>query len=65
MSAAEEAFDADGHHFGAGRDHHRRTRTARSSSRSLKQLGLTAYAVASAPTVKSHDLDIPRIGYIH
>ena len=32
---------------------------------SLKALGLTAYAVASAPTVKSHDLDIPRIGYIH
>ena len=31
----------------------------------LKDLGLSAWAVASAPAVKTHDLDIPRIGYIH
>jgi hypothetical protein len=31
----------------------------------LKDLGLSAWAVASAPSVKTHDLDIPRIGYIH
>ena len=31
----------------------------------LKDLGLSAWAVASAPSVKTHDLDVPRIGYIH
>ena len=31
----------------------------------LKQLGLSGWAVASAPTVQTHDLDVPRIGYIH
>jgi len=64
MAAAEDGFDADGHHFGAG------AIVIAGSSRAqvepmIKQLGLTAYAVAAAPTVKTHDLDIPRIGYIH
>ena len=31
----------------------------------LKMLGLSALAVASAPTVKTHELDVPRIGYVH
>ena len=31
----------------------------------LKDLGLSAWAVASAPAVKTHDLDVPRIGYVH
>ncbi|MDQ6830104.1 MAG: hypothetical protein M3081_14705, partial [Gemmatimonadota bacterium] len=31
----------------------------------LKDLGLSGYAMAAAPTVKAHDLDIPRIGYVH
>ena len=31
----------------------------------LKDLGLSAWAVASAPSVKTHDLDVPRIGYVH
>jgi Zinc carboxypeptidase len=31
----------------------------------LKDLGLSAWAVASAPPVKTHDLDIPKIGYVH
>jgi hypothetical protein len=34
------------------------------SSRSLKDLGLSAWAVA-ARRVKTHDLDVPRIGYVH
>ncbi|MEP6779056.1 MAG: M14 family zinc carboxypeptidase, partial [Gemmatimonadaceae bacterium] len=64
MSAAEEKFEAGGHSFPAGSfiiagaDH-----AALQSM--LSELGLSAWAVASAPTVKSHDLDIPRIGYIH
>src|SRR4029077_11958583 len=31
----------------------------------LKDLGLTAWAVGSAPAGKTHDLDGPRIGYVH
>ena len=64
MSAAEESFDADGHHFAAGAFIIANANRAQLEP-SLKTLGLTAYAMASAPTVKSHDLDIPRIGYIH
>jgi hypothetical protein len=29
----------------------------------LKELGLSAWAMAAAPAVKTHDLDVPRIGY--
>jgi len=64
MSAAEEDFDAAGHHFRAGAfiiptgDHAK-------LDAQLKDLGLSAWAVAAAPTVKSHDLDLPRIGYVH
>ena len=31
----------------------------------LKDLGLSAWAVDAAPNVKTHDLDVPRIGYVH
>jgi hypothetical protein len=64
MQAAEEAFDVEGHHFGAGAfviANANRTDLAPA----LRQLGLTAYAVSSLPSVKTHDLEIPRIGYIH
>jgi hypothetical protein len=64
MAAAEDAFSADGHNFAAGAIiimNANRTQL----EPSVKALGLTAYAVSAAPTVKSHDLDIPRIGYIH
>jgi hypothetical protein len=64
MSAAEEDFDADGHHFRAG------AMIIPSANRSalepeLKKLGLSGYAMSSAPSVKTHDLDVPRIGYVH
>jgi hypothetical protein len=64
MSAAEESFSADGHDFAAGAVIIANANREQLDP-SLKALGLTAYAVASAPTVKSHELDIPRIGYIH
>ena len=32
---------------------------------SIKELGLSAWAVDATPTVPTHDLDVPRIGYIH
>ncbi len=31
----------------------------------MKELGIAGFAVAAAPTVAMHDLDVPRIGYIH
>jgi hypothetical protein len=31
----------------------------------LRELGLSAVAMGSAPSVKTHDLDVPRIGYVH
>src|SRR5262249_41885406 len=31
----------------------------------LEALGLTAWSLASAPSVRLHELDVPRIGYVH
>jgi Zinc carboxypeptidase len=68
MSAAEEGFEVDGQHFaagsfivptGAGGGDRAKLEA------SIKELGLTARAVGTAPTVKMHDLDVPRIGYVH
>jgi len=64
MQAAEEEFEAAGRKFRpgafiiAGADRAKVEPT-------LRDLGLTGWAVASAPTVAMHDLDIPRIGYVH
>jgi hypothetical protein len=64
MLAAEDDFELGGHKFRAG------AIIVPNADRSklepmLKDLGLSAWAVASAPSVKTHDLDVPRIGYIH
>ena len=64
MDAAEQDFDADGHHFRAG------ALIILNANRTqlegeLQRLGLSAYAMASAPNVKTHPLDVPRIGYVH
>jgi hypothetical protein len=64
MQAAEEDFDAAGHHFRAGAFIIAAGDRAKLDAQ-LKDLGLSAWAVASVPAVKSHDLDIPRIGYVH
>jgi hypothetical protein len=64
MAAAEREFDAGGHHFApgafviAGAD-----RAALEPS--IKELGLSAWAVDAPPAVPMHDLDVPRIGYVH
>jgi hypothetical protein len=64
MQAAEEDFEAAGRKFRAGAFIVPNADRAAIEA-SLKALGLSAWAMASAPTVKTHDLDIPRIGYIH
>jgi hypothetical protein len=64
MAAAEQPFEAGGHKFAAGS--FVITGADRAALEpSIRELGLSAWAVAAAPGVATHDLDIPRIGYIH
>jgi uncharacterized membrane protein YgcG len=64
MTAAEEDFDAAGHHFRAGALIIPNANASQVDAQ-LKQLGLSGWAMASAPAVKSHDLAVPRILYLH
>ena len=64
MRAAEEDFEAAGRKFRAGAFLVAGADRA-AIEPTLKTLGLSAWAVASAPTIKTHDLDVPRIGYVH
>jgi hypothetical protein len=63
MLAAEKDFEMSGHEFRAGAfiipDADRATIEA-----SLTDLGLSAFA-GSMPDVPTHELDVPRIGYVH
>lgn len=62
--AAEKAFEAGGRSYAAGTfilpDADRA-----SVDKLLVALGLSGQAVDSLPTVKSHTLTLPRIGYVH
>jgi len=64
MSAAEQPFDLGGHHFAAGAVVITNANRA-ALEPSIKELGLSAWAADAAPSVPMHDLDVPRIGYIH
>jgi hypothetical protein len=64
MQAAEAEFTAAGRTFGAGAIIVPNANRAQIEP-VLTELGLSGFAVASAPTVKTHDLDVPRIGYVH
>ena len=64
MAAAEDDFELAGRKFRAGAIVIANADRAKLEPM-LKDLGLSAWAVASAPNVKTHDLDLPRIGYIH
>jgi hypothetical protein len=64
MLAAEEPFEAGGRRYAAG------TFILPDAPRAevekvVADLGLAAEAVATAPSVKSHPLTVPRIGYLH
>jgi hypothetical protein len=64
MQAAEEDFEIGAHKFRAG------AFIIPNADRGklepiLKDLGLSAWAVGTAPSVRTHDLDVPRIGYVH
>ncbi len=64
MAAAEEDFEAGGHKFAAGSFIIANSDRGRLEAQ-LRELGLSAWAVGSAPAVKTHNLDVPRIGYVH
>ncbi|MGI8510740.1 MAG: M14 family zinc carboxypeptidase, partial [Gemmatimonadaceae bacterium] len=64
IQAAEEAFDADGHHFRAGAFVIQNADGVQLEPL-LAQLGLSGYATANAPSVKMHELDVPRVALVH
>jgi hypothetical protein len=64
MTAAEEDFTLDGRQFRAGSFIIPNANRA-ALEPTLRDLGITGVAVATAPSVKAHDLDVPRIGYVH
>jgi hypothetical protein len=64
MQAAEGEFEISGRRFRAGAFIIPGADRAKIEP-TLKELGLTAHATAVAPGVAVHDLDLPRIGYVH
>jgi hypothetical protein len=64
MLAAEDDFELEGHKFRAGafiiRDANLDVLRA-----SIREFGLSAWAVTSPPTVKTHEMEVPRIGFVH
>ena len=64
MMAAEEDFEVGGHKFRAGAFIIPNADRAALEPQ-MKELGLSAWAVSAAPTVKTHALTAPRIGYVH
>ena len=64
MTAAEADFEAAGRTFRAGSFIIANADRARVGA-VLAELGLTGVALTAVPAVKQHDLDLPRIGYVH
>jgi hypothetical protein len=64
MQAAEEDFEAGGRKFRAGAFVIAAADRAKIEP-TMKELGIAGFGVAAAPTVAMHDLDVPRIGYVH
>ncbi len=64
MAAAEQAFEAAGHKFAPGAfiipDADRAALEPQ-----VRDLGLAAWATDTLPNVPTHDLDVPRVGYLH
>jgi len=64
MLAAEQDFEMGGHAFRAGAFIIPQGDRAMLEA-SLTELGLSAWATGSVPDVPTHELDVPRIGYVH
>jgi hypothetical protein len=69
MLAAEDDFEVNGTKLRAGSfivpNTDRPNADRAKLEASLKDLGLKAMAVATAPAVKTHEMKVPRIGYVH
>jgi hypothetical protein len=64
MQAAERDFEANGHRFRAG------AFVIPNADRAqlepvLAELGLSGFAMSAPPSVPMHEMDLPRIGYVH
>ena len=64
MQAAEQDFEANGRRFRAGAFIIPAANRGQVEP-ALRELGLSGYAMNAAPSVPMHDLDVPRIGYVH
>ncbi|MGE5360229.1 MAG: M14 family zinc carboxypeptidase [Bacteroidales bacterium] len=64
MSAAEQPFEVGGHRFGAGSFIIPNADRAALDAQ-IRGFGLVAVAIDTMPAVPMHDLEVPRIGYIH
>jgi hypothetical protein len=64
MLAAQRAFQVGGRSFRAGSFIIPNADRSRLES-TLRELGLMAVATGSVPDVPTHELDLPRIGYVH
>jgi hypothetical protein len=64
MRAADAAFDVAGRRFAPGAFLIPNANRAQLDP-ILQELGLEGVAIAALPKVAMHDLDVPRIGYIH
>jgi hypothetical protein len=64
MQASQGEFDAAGRKFSRGSFIIRNANRAQLEP-VLRELGLTGYVAEVPATVQAHDLDVPRIGYIH
>lgn len=62
--AAEEPFDAAGRHFARGSFIVRRVSTG-DLDRATRELGVSAYAVDAAPSVKTHPVRAARVAIMH
>jgi hypothetical protein len=69
MSAAEEAFRAGERQFNAGsfviKSEGNPSDLRQRLEASVTELGLTAYAFDKPPTVKTHEMSVPRIAIVH
>ena len=64
FEAAEEPFEAAGRKFNRGSFLLKGSQAA-DIQKVAEELGLQIHALALAPTVKTHQVKVPRIGYVH
>ncbi len=64
ISVADQAFDAEGHHFEAGSLLIQNADAAKLKA-ALANAGLNAVSLATLPTAKTHDAPVPRIAFMH